>query len=56
MTGIETAFIFGIILGLFLGLWLGGRSVLWRMHRDDVQDAHNRYKGRKEKYLSKKLK
>ncbi len=56
MTGIETAFIFGAVLGLFLGLWLGGRSVLWRMHRDDVDKAHSTYKDRKEKYLSKKLK
>jgi hypothetical protein len=54
MTGIEAAFIFGLILGCLLGLWIGGRMLLSRMHRDDVQDAHNRYKGRKEKYLGKK--
>ncbi len=54
MTGLETAFIFGIVLGLFLGLWIGGRLLLSRMHHDDVQDAHNRYKGRKDRYLGKK--
>ncbi len=53
MTGIEASFIFGTILGFFVGLWLGGRSVLWRMHRDDVEGAHNTYKKRKEKYLKK---
>jgi hypothetical protein len=56
MTGLEIAFIFGGVLGLFLGLWLGGRSVLWRMHHDDVEKAHMAYKDRKEKYLGRKLK
>ncbi len=56
MTGLETAFIFGALIGFLTGLWLGGRSVLWRMHRDDVEGAHANYKKRKEKYLSKKLK
>ncbi len=56
MTGLETAFIFGALIGFLTGLWLGGRSVLWRMHRDDVDKAHMAYKDRKERYLSKKLK
>lgn len=56
MTGLEIAFIFGIVLGGVCGLWVGGRSVLWRMHRDDVEKAHGAYKDRKEKYLGKNLK
>jgi hypothetical protein len=51
MSGIEAAFIFGLLLGLFAGLWIGGRMLLSRMHKDDVTDAHKRYEGRKEKYL-----
>lgn len=53
MTGLEAAFIFGLVLGCVFGWWAGGRSVLWRMHHDDIEDAHKRYKGRKEKYLKK---
>lgn len=53
MSGYEAAFIFGAILGFISGLWLGGRSVLYRMHRDDVEGAHANYKKRKEKYLKK---
>lgn len=53
MTGIEAAFLFGLILGLIFGLWLGGRMLLSRMHHDDVEGAHTTYKRRKEKYLSR---
>lgn len=56
MTGIETAFIFGIVLGLVVGWWLGGRLLLLRMHHDDIENAHATYKKRKEKYLGKNLK
>ena len=51
MGGYEFVFIVGLLIGFFIGLWLGGRFVLSRMHKDDVTDAHKRYKGRKEKYL-----
>jgi hypothetical protein len=56
MTGLETAFIFGGFVGFFFGLWFGGRSVLYRMHRDDIQGAHDNYKKRKDKYLGRNLK
>lgn len=51
MTGIELAFFFGLVIGLLIGLWLGGRAVLSKLHRDDVEKAHGTYKDRKEKYL-----
>jgi hypothetical protein len=54
MTGIEAAFIFGLVLGSIFGLWLGGRFLLSRMHRDDVESAHANYRKRKGRYLSKK--
>lgn len=56
MPGLEAAFFFGLFLGALFGWWVGGRSVLWRMHRDDVEKAHGAYKDRKEKYLGKNLK
>ncbi len=43
------ALIFGT--GFMFGLMLAGRVLLSRMHRDDVEDAHKKYRQRKEKYL-----
>jgi hypothetical protein len=51
MTMLETVFFFGLILGLLLGLWIGGRLILSRLHHDDVEEAHTKYRKRKEKYL-----
>jgi hypothetical protein len=51
LTGLEVAFIFGLVIGLLLGLWIGGRILLSRLHHDDVENAHVNYRKRKEKYL-----
>ncbi len=48
---IEVAFFFGLFLGLVLGLMLAGRVLLSRLHHDDVEEAHKKYRQRKEKYL-----
>lgn len=44
-------FLFGYILGIISALWLGGRLLLYRMHHDDIENAHKNYRNRKEKYL-----
>lgn len=54
MIGYEFVGVFGFALGVILGGWIGGRFLLWRLHHDDVENAHSLYKRRKEKYLSKK--
>lgn len=51
MTGIEVAFLFGLVIGLLIGLWIAGRIILARLHHDDVENAHANYRKRKEKYL-----
>jgi hypothetical protein len=51
MTMVEVAFFFGLVLGLLLGLMIGGRVLLSRLHHDDVEEAHTKYRKRKEKYF-----
>ena len=53
MGAYEFVFIVGLLIGFFIGLWLGGRFVLSRMHKDDVESAHANYRKRKDKYLGK---
>lgn len=48
---LEAAFFFGLFLGFLLGLMLGGRMLLSRIHHDDVEEAHTKYRKRKEKYF-----
>jgi hypothetical protein len=51
MTMIETVFILGLVLGFLFSLKLASWWVLSRLHRDDVEEAHAKYRKRKEKYL-----
>ncbi len=40
-----------LIVGIWLGLVLGRWRLLSRLHHDDVEEAHKKYRQRKEKYL-----
>jgi membrane protein YqaA with SNARE-associated domain len=54
MGGYEFVFIFGSVIGALVGWWFGRISLLGRMHKEDVENAHANYKKRKDKYLGKK--
>lgn len=48
---IEVAFALGLVIGTLFGLWIAGGRLLRKMHKDDVQSAHDKYARNKERYL-----